>query len=343
VGDELVMGIEYNRPEMTLSALARDTARIGVLLAEACGTGVQIEDAPQVAPLPPAAKPPATRLSVEYAGLPAAAPGDAVQVTLRVEGQVPEGARLSVTGPAGWIIVPQETAVDATHRAIPVTLHAPAPAGVSQWPMKNLFHVELDANSLLTHTFGVAGAGLWQFLGAYYDALPDPEDPVQRRRKFHQHFVSLERAYLPEPDVDVGALYAAWSQKLGRPATVAAYERQIDLSQLIGLRGPYCAYLARTVVSPVEREAYLVVGNNDSYRLYLNGELVAEVDESVWWTPFNNVHLVSLRAGENHVLVKLLKRGDDLRFTLGFRAKTDRPGFNHEDWLVDLADVVRGG
>ena len=84
------------------------------------------------------------------------------------------------------------------------------------------------------------------------------------------------------------------------------------------------------------------MGNNDSYRLYLNGELVAEVDESAWWTPFNNVHLVSLRAGENQVLVKLLKRGDDLRFTLGFRAKTDRPGSNHEDWLVDLADVVPG-
>jgi hypothetical protein len=62
----------------------------------------------------------------------------------------------------------------------------------------------------------------------------------------------------------------------------------------------------------------------------------------VWWAPFNNVHPVSLRAGENHILVKLLKRGDDLRFTLGFRAKTDRRGFNSEDWLVDLADVVPG-
>jgi ADP-ribosylglycohydrolase len=342
VGDALVMGIEYNRPEMTLSALARDTARIGVLLAAACGTGIQIEDAPQVAPLPAAAKPPATRLSVQYAGLPATAPGDAVQITLRIEGQVPEGARLSVTGPAGWTIVPQETTVDAVHCAIPVTVNAPAPASVAQWPMKNLFHVELGANPPLTYAFGVAGAGLWQFLGAYYDALPDPDDPVQRRRKFNQHFVSLARTYLPEPDVDVGALYAAWSQKLGRPATVAAYEREIDLSRLIGLRGPYCAYLARTVISPEEREAYLVVGNNDSYRLYLNGERVAEVDECVWWAPFNNVHPVSLRAGENHILVKLLKRGDDLRFTLGFRAKTDRRGFNSEDWLVDLADVVPG-
>ncbi len=34
IGSELVMGIQYHRPEMTLSALARDTAQVGVLLAE---------------------------------------------------------------------------------------------------------------------------------------------------------------------------------------------------------------------------------------------------------------------------------------------------------------------
>jgi hypothetical protein len=109
---------------------------------------------------------------------------------------------------------------------------------------------------------------------------------------------------------------------------------------LLGLRGPYCAYLARTVISPGACPAYLVVGNNDAYRLYLNGERVAEVNESVWWTPFNNVHPVELRAGQNEILVKLLKRGEALRFTVGFRARTGEGGHNREDWLVDLADVV---
>ena len=40
------MGIEYRRPEMTLSALARDTARIGVLLTQEGNPTVQIEEAP---------------------------------------------------------------------------------------------------------------------------------------------------------------------------------------------------------------------------------------------------------------------------------------------------------
>mgnify|MGYP001089924411 CR=1 FL=1 len=339
VGDELVMGIEYRRAEMTLSALARDTARMGVLLSRECATGVEIVGAPEVAPLPATAKAPAIRLWVEYDGLPAAAPGDTVNVTVHLEGSVPANTFLSIEGPRGWTVVPEIARVDSIHRTIPVALHAPA--HTIEWPMRHLFTARLGTYPPVTYTFGVAGAGIWQLLGVYYDALPDERDPVQQRRRFNQHFVSLQRAYLPEPDVDVEAMYQAWSRKLGRPAIVPSYEHEINLSQLIGLRGPYCAYLARTIISPDERSAYIVIGNNDGYRLYLNGELVGEADECVWWSPFNNVHHVTLRSGPNRLLLKLLKRGDDLRFTLGFRASTGRRhGHNTEDWLVDLVDIV---
>jgi ADP-ribosylglycohydrolase len=339
VGDELVMGIAYRRPEMTLSALARDTARMGVLLAAECRTGTQIVGAPAVAPLPPTAKAPATRLRVEYAGLPAAAPGDTVQVMVHIEGQAPASAPLTIQGPPGWTVVPEVTPVDPLHRTVTVCLHAPtAPAA---WPQRHLFTARLGTQPTTTLDFGVAGAGLWKLLGVYYDALPDENDPVQRARRFNQHFVSLQRPYLPEPNADVDALYRAWSRKLGRPALIPSYEHEIDLSRLIGLRGPYCAYLARTVISPTTRSAYLVIGNNDGYRLYLNGERIAEVDESVWWAPFNNVHKVTLQAGPNRLLLKLLKRADDLKFTLGLRADTGHVGgFNCEDWLVDLSDEV---
>ena len=370
IGDELVMGIQYNRPEMTLSALARDTARIGVLLAEACGTGIHFEGAPVVAPLPASAQAPAARLSVAYEGLPAAAPGDAVSVTIRAREEVPAGAALRVDGPSGWTIVPQVASVSPTNRDATFTLHAPADVDV--WPMRNLFtaRLELDGETLQTYTFGVAGAALWQFLGVYYDALPDEDDSVQVRRRFQQHYASLQRPYLPEPDVEVDQLYRSWSVKLGRPAVLPAYEREIDLSRLIGLRGPYCTYLARTVISPEARPAFAVIGNTDSYRLYLNGELVAEVDECVFWSPFNNVHKVELREGANTLLVKLLKRGDEMKFTLGLRtrARSGDEGLammgmlerargdahwerrkasladshNLLDWLVDLADGVPG-
>jgi hypothetical protein len=126
---------------------------------------------------------------------------------------------------------------------------------------------------------------------------------------------------------------------LGRPALLPSYEHEIDVSRLVGLRGPYCAYLWRVLDSPEEREVDIVIGNNDAYRLYLNGEKAAEVDESVWWAPFNNVHRVHLKAGPNRLLLKLVKRGDELRFTFGLRAAGAlHQGFNANDWIIDTAD-----
>lgn len=339
VGDELVMGIKYRRPEMTLSALARDTARVGVLLARDGGTGTTIEGAPELEPLPPEARPPATRLRVDYIGLPVAAPGEVVQVEVQVEGSVPDGADLRISAPPGWTVVPNAVTVSRVRPAFRVALHAPeAP---TEWPLRQLFTARLASQPPLEYTFGVTGAGLWQLLGVFYDALPDLNDPVQSRRRYNQHFVALDRAYLPEPEPDVEPLYREMSRNLGRPALVVSREHEVDVMPLVGLRGPYCAYLARTVVSPDERSVYLVVGNSDGYRLYLNGDLVGEADESVWWTPFNAVYRVGLRRGANRLLLKLLKRGEDYRFTLGIRADTGgRHGHNGEDWTVDLLDGV---
>jgi hypothetical protein len=222
---------------------------------------------------------------------------------------------------------------------VAVALHAPQHA--KEAPMRNLFTARLAGSAATEYTFGVTGAGLWLFLGVYYDALPDENDPVQRARRFNQHFISLQRPYLPEPELDIDALYRAWSHKLGRPALVPSYEHEINLTRLIGLRGPYCAYLARTVISPIARDAWLMIGNNDGFRLWLNGEQIAEVDECTWWAPFNNAYRVRLRQGPNHLLLKLVKHGDDLKFTLGFREVGSRPQHhNLADWLVDLADAV---
>jgi hypothetical protein len=349
VGDELVMGIQYHRPEMTLTALARDTARVGVLLAKELETGITINGAPEFKPFPVSARVPSARLRVEYSGLPCAAPGEPVPVTVCIDGSIPTGARLRVQVAEGWRAEPAECPANEFQSRYPITLHPPATP--AEWPMLNLFHAQMDHDrpkpttgslkppDLLEQAFGVAGAGLWRFLGVYYDATPDENNTVQQRRRFNQHYVSLERPYLPEPDVDVDRLYADWSRKLGRPALLPSYEHEVDPSRLIGLRGPYCAYLARTLVTPRAREVYFVIGNNDAYRLYLNGTCVSEMDETVWWAPFNNVAKVTLQKGENRLLLKLLKRGDELKFTFGVRKSTGHAGgFNCEDWVVDLVD-----
>lgn len=340
IGDELVMGIQYRRPEMTLSALARDTARVGVLMSTEMATGIRIADAPRVEPFPPTAKMAATRLRVEYDALPAAAPGEAVGVRLVIDGAVPPtGTMLAVEAPEGWTAVPSSIATDGYARTYDCTLHAPMAPDC--WPMRNLFAARLG--DCAAYAFGVYGAPVWKFLGIYYTSLPDESDPVQKRRRTNHHFVSLKTEYLPEPGAPIDQQFETWSRRLGRPAVIPSYENEIDLSRLVGLRGAYCAYVARTFYSPRPRKAYLLLGNTDGYRVYLNDEPVAEADEIVWWTPFNNIVPVRIEQGENRLLVKLLKRTDDFRFTLAFRADEGplaKYGVAANDFIVDLEDVL---
>ncbi|MEA3345474.1 MAG: ADP-ribosylglycohydrolase family protein [Chloroflexota bacterium] len=349
IGDQLVMGIEYNREEMTLSALARDTARVGALLAEELKTGVTFTDSPPLAPFPAAAVPPRTSMRVEYDGLPCAAPGRAVSVTIHASGELPsEGAELSINAPPGWESLPK-SAIASDKRSSAHFVLRPR-ADLEALPMRNIFTARLSDAALrpqaeeTSYEFGVAGAGLWKLLGVYFDPLPPEDRPELARRKFQHHFVALEKEYIAEPRPDVDALFKHWSHLLGKPAVIVSSERRIDPSQVIGLQGEYCIYCARTVISPAERDAYFVVGNNDGFRIYLNGEKVMECEEQTWWTPFNHATKVHLRKGENVILVKLLKRGERLDFSFGIREYTPdhkwRPGGGHnvEDWVVDTSD-----
>jgi ADP-ribosylglycohydrolase len=341
IGDELVMGIKYRRDEMTLSALARDTARMGARLAvdghtgvEFAGFGGNLGEVKAVSPSP--------HLVVSYEGLPCAAPGDNKVVILSLKDEKFTRGTIRVEGPQGWSVQPSEIKIDRLHRSARFNINAPLKT--DKWQMENRFLAKFTPSGdkdLITRSFGVMGAGLWEFLGVYFDTLPENGVVVHPDKIFRQHFVSLNRNYLPEPNPDVKSIYQAWSRKLGREAVVPSYENEIDLTRLIGLQGAYCAYLARTVFCPDHRLAYLVIGNTDSYRLYLNNERVAEVDECVAWSPFNNVHKVELQAGPNQLLLKLLKRTDYLRFTIAIRERAENDqGQNTMDWMIDLADEL---
>ncbi|HYF50319.1 MAG TPA: ADP-ribosylglycohydrolase family protein [Planctomycetota bacterium] len=342
VGDELVMGIEYKRPEMLLSSLARDTARVGVLLSKECN-GIEISNAPALKPFPSTAKLEATRVEVEYDGLPSAAPGDVVTVTVRVDGELPEGAALSVAAPSpGWRVAPESQALTALQRSVKFTLSAPSADGphAHPWPQKQLFTAKL-ASSGKTHAtreFGLAGAALYQFLGVYFDPAA-PKD-CKLKAAFQQHYVALDRDYLPEPKVDTSALFSEVGRKIGTPPILVSREHDIAVEKLVGLSGALCAYLSRTVYSQDDREVFLVVGNTDSFRVYLNGERVAEENETMPWSPFNNSYKVKLKKGANQLLLKLLRRSDQMKFTLGFRSAES--WMNSRDWCVDLADGVPG-
>lgn len=344
VGDELVMGIEYRRQEMTISALARDTARVGVLMARHYQM-LEIDHAPEMESFPASAAPVPVKLQVDYEGLPAAAPGDSVVVYISAEGKVAQNSEVTISAQnPGWKVVPDRLKISSVQDKLKVTLIAPSLDSIHSWPMKNLFDVALlsGGKNVSDYTFGVAGSGIYQFLGAYYDARPSKDQPKGDFRAFEHHFVGLDRPYLPEEALNLPELGKKMSDALGQSPILYSHEHEIDVTRLTGLRGSFCAYVSREVCSPNDREVFLVVGNTDSFRLYLNGEKIAEEEEIVDWTPFNNVYPVKLRKGKNLIVIKMLRRGDSMKFTLGIRGKTEGSwsNGNNSNWCVDLSDGI---
>ena len=350
VGDELVMGIQYERDEMLISTLARDTTRVGTLMGRALNTGIDVTDAPDFAPFPDIELPDAT-LAVTYEALPAAAPGDWVRVRIDVTGPARVAGTLRVGVPAGWRAYPESAPV--LDGGADFTLHAVGDGPL--WPYRHGFEVEWtaeDGAGRASETFGIAGAGLWKLLAIGYDAVPYSDElraaPDVRQRAFNHHFIDPDRQYLPEPPTDVDGPWRRMSALLGRPAVIASYENEVDLAPLIGLSGVYTAYLAREIVVPKAQDVWLAVGHTDAYRLWVNGEEVARVDEPSAWSPFNRQIQVRLVEGANTVVVKLYKRSDHLRWTLGVRkdstagerARDYRWSMNAEDWVIDVADAV---
>lgn len=168
IGNQLVMGISYNREEMTLTALARDTARVGTLLAKECDTDTIILDPPLLEPLPSVA-PAETTLRVEYQELPCAAPGETVRIVVHIEGEPPDdGTMLSLDPPKGWTALPLQLRLNQLTREVLFSLYADPQMPLM--PMRNLFVLRLGDQ--VEHEFGVAGGGLWRFLGVYFDPLP---------------------------------------------------------------------------------------------------------------------------------------------------------------------------
>lgn len=70
----------------------------------------------------------------------------------------------------------------------------------------------------------------------------------------------------------------------------------------------------------------LQIGHTDAFRLWLNGELLTGREEPESWTP-ENVHLkkLALEKGENTLVVELIKRAQDAKFTLTFLTNDNAP------------------
>ncbi len=336
IHDDLVMGIEYKRPDMTVSAVAKDTARVGCLIAE---TEI-IKDAPEFEPITEIDRP-GWNIRTEYHGLPSALPGEQVQVTLHCDGFIESNLEFTVEAPQGWTVSPSEGMFSPDNTKVDLQLSWDKNVKAISWA--NLFTVNAHGYST---KFGIMGAETWKLLGLFYETTPIKTlEPHQERRFFSESFIDIDKEYL-SIEVDSEEAFADYTRKLGRPAVLVARELMVDFKDIIKITTPWVAYIERDIICDHEADVFVEFGHNCPIDVWVNGEFVGAEHGITTWFPEETFWKAHFKKGVNKIRVKVTCIGSPVEFSSCLREITDEPYFEWVPLLVtalqmsmDMAEV----
>ncbi|MFO0908966.1 MAG: hypothetical protein U0794_11500 [Isosphaeraceae bacterium] len=114
------------------------------------------------------------------------------------------------------------------------------------------------------------------------------------------------RTLVDEPSVSVVARYMAGKRRVGwTPVVSKDLQGRINLLATVGQREHAIAYAYAEVVVDQATDALLLVGSDDSSRVWVNGKMAFEAFQSRGLTPDADRIPVHLQAGKNTILIKV--------------------------------------
>ena len=117
--------------------------------------------------------------------------------------------------------------------------------------------------------------------------------------------------------------------------TIEAYEDLIGIDDAVTMKGQMCVYLTAEINSPKAQKVWLIIGNTDGFKIWLDGKEILSKDEIRIYTPYNNFCLADLKKGKNRIVIKLLRRAESLNFAFGIR-KYDGNHWHRSKWHTDI-------
>lgn len=360
VDDQFVIGIDVERTDNSIRTLTEETCVMGVL-AQKIG-GISIQNVPEGLAYPTwPEKEACVELHVEYENIPAVGIGESCGIRVTVQNDTKEekaGVVYLANLPEKWTAEPQSAACSLMPGETKTFIFTVSvPEGVERLENTNLMEARFKEcaesvngmygtvvakNVDVTKSFGIAGASIWRAAGPFFEAMdrPDPEGVPSAHgegcvlptiESMVNNEVFLDKEYIDETNI---------SQSISAEDTirVAAYEDMLPMDEVFSFKGQGCIYLEQIVESPEDRELWAVIGNNDGFRMWVNGQQVIERDEIRLWTPYNNCKSIFLKKGENRIVLKLLRRTESLKFSFGLR-RYEGQHWHRKKWYTDFASV----
>lgn len=178
----------------------------------------------------------------------------------------------------------------------------------------------------------------WEAFGPFFSPLEKQDDPkypsphgegcvLPTLECMVNNTVALSSAYIDEQTLDFEGIEAF--------DTLLAYEDLIPLEAHITMEGQMCVYLRTEVFSAEDSKVWVVIGNSDGFRLWNNKKIIIERDEIRYWTPYNNFELMELQKGKNELVIKLLRRTEAMKVSVGFR-EYDGTHWHKSQWRLDI-------
>ena len=338
VNDRFVIGIDLKRTDNSIRKLAEETCALGRKLAEenisttenGFGPNVNTEETLDI--------------DILYTDRPAIGFNDHCGIGIRLKNHFPieKEWNLRIAGlPLGWRAVPEhQTLVLEPGQEKTAEVLIETTDDVKILYSKNLLKaVAGDDVQEFRRCFGIAGASEWTAAGPYFENLEKDDPPgipsahgegciLPTLECMVNNAVYLEKEYIDEQNF-------AQAFSVEETCRVHGYEDLLPLDEAFPFQGQGCIYLRQKLVSDTEQDVWAVIGNNDGFKLWVNGELCLEQDEIRLWTPYNNYQTVHLKKGVNEVVIKVLKRTESMKFSIAFR-KHEGEHFHRKRWCVDL-------
>lgn len=174
----------------------------------------------------------------------------------------------------------------------------------------------------------------WNIYGPYFDQLDLPIN-TDYPSPHGEESVLPDLVCMVNNEVFLDKEYVSDFSKEISAGTAYSYEDFIEVEQVLTMEGQMCCYAKTEIVSPEDKKVWIVVGNTDGFCIMVNDKKVLEKDEIRLWTPYNNFALVDLKEGKNEVTIKLLRRTENLKFSIGFR-NYDGCHWHRSKWCIDL-------
>ncbi len=357
VDDSYVCAVDIQRKDNKITTFALDSVRVGVSMIKHLGSqALEITEIPDdFEPLCWSDPRELVKLTVEYQALPAIGGNDTCPILVKIVNKsgVALHGRLELHGlKEGWSAAYDDKAYTVENRGtleIPVTI---VTGSLKQLAQKNILEARFicEKEPILLERFGIVGAVPYRVYGPFLEAANldmkcDKSWPgchgdntgLPQALSMVHNAVELDKEYLDEAAI----LNHPERYTKSLNCTLYAKEDLIDIESTTEVVGECGFILVCDVIFPEDQPAWIVIGNTDAFKIYLNGECCISKDEHYLWTPFNNAVVGQFKKGKNRLMIKLLKRTDLLRFSLGLKEYNNKH-YHQNFWIDDLTYEVIG-